>query len=122
MPLQMSVCVDAVYNGYPFEESVRAVKQIGYDTIEFWTWWDKDMDAVERAVRDAGVRVSCFCTKFISLVDPSRRDEYIQGLAQSIAVAKRLGVDRLISQVGNEIPGESREKQRRSLIDGLKSC
>ncbi|RKP52986.1 glyoxylate-induced protein [Cohnella endophytica] len=120
--MKLSVCVDAVYNGRGFEESVRSIGELGYDTIEFWTWWDKDLDDVSRVVREAGVSIACFCTKFVSLVDSSKREEYIQGLEESIAAAKRLDCRALISQVGNELKDVSREEQRRSLVEGLKAC
>lgn len=120
--MKLSVCVDAVYSGRDFTESVKEVSRIGYDTIEFWAWWKKDIDAVEAAVQEAGVSISIFCTKFVSLVDPSVRSTYLEGLSESIAVAKRLNCTKLISQVGQELIGVSREEQRQSLIDGLRAC
>jgi hydroxypyruvate isomerase len=120
--MKLSVCLDAVYNKRDFAQSVKEVQQIGYDTIEFWMWWDKDLDAVARAVKDAGVTISTFCTKFVSLVDATKREAYIAGLRDSIAAAKRLNCHQLISQVGQELEGVSREEQRQSLLDGLKAC
>lgn len=122
MTMKLSVCIDALYNGKDFAESVREVQAIGYDTIEFWMWWEKDLDAVSKVIRETGVSVSCFCTKFISLVDSSKRSEYIRGLEESIAAAKLLGCSKLISLVGQEIEGVAREQQRQSIIDGLKEC
>ncbi|MEK0314605.1 hydroxypyruvate isomerase family protein [Cohnella sp. 56] len=120
--MKFSVCVDAVYQGYPFEDSVRSVKRLGMDTIEFWTWWDKDLDLVKRVVEETEMKIACFCTKFISLVDPAMRDFYLSGLAESINVAKRLNCSKLITQVGNERIGGSRASQQQSLIDGLKAA
>ncbi|MNR04530.1 hypothetical protein D3C85_1204990 [compost metagenome] len=107
--MKLSVCVDAVYSGRDFAESVKEVSQIGYDTIEFWAWWKKDIEAVQAAVLEAGVSISIFCTKFVSLVDPSMRSTYLEGLTESIATAKRLNCTRLISQVGQDLVGVSRE-------------
>jgi hydroxypyruvate isomerase len=120
--MKLSVCVDALFRNQDFAESVRIIKAAGYDTIEFWTWWDKDLDAVERAVKEAGVTIATFCTKFISLVDASMREAYIEGLRESIAAARHLNCRQLISQVGQEVDGVSREEQKKSLIDGLKAC
>ncbi|WP_332692597.1 hydroxypyruvate isomerase family protein [Halalkalibacter lacteus] len=61
-------------------------------------------------------------TKYISLTDPSQRQEYIEGLRQTIEVAKRLGYKTIISQVGQELPGVPRREQHRSIVDGLKAC
>ncbi|KRE96859.1 glyoxylate-induced protein [Paenibacillus sp. Soil766] len=120
--MKLSVCMDALYKGRDFRESVNELKEIGYDTIEFWSWWQKDIDVVADAVAEAGVSISTFCTKFTSLVDPTQRSVYIEGLVESIAVAKRLNCTKLISQVGQELTGVSREAQTQSLIEGLRAC
>ncbi|MGO4496648.1 hydroxypyruvate isomerase family protein [Paenibacillus sp. 2RAB27] len=120
--MKLSVCMDALYKGRDFRESVNELKEIGYDTIEFWSWWQKDIDVVAAAVTEAGVSISTFCTKFTSLVDPTQRSVYLEGLVESIAVAKRLNCTKLISQVGQALEGVSREAQTQSLIEGLRAC
>ncbi|CAN7576897.1 hydroxypyruvate isomerase family protein [Paenibacillus sp. LjRoot56] len=120
--MKLSVCMDALYKGRDFRESVNELKEIGYDTIEFWSWWQKDIDVVADAVAEAGISISTFCTKFSSLVDPTQRSVYLEGLVESIAVAKRLNCTKLISQVGQALEGVSREAQTQSLIEGLRAC
>ncbi|MBD0378924.1 TIM barrel protein [Paenibacillus sp. WST5] len=120
--MKLSVCVDALFRNQDFTESVRKIKAAGCDTIEFWTWWDKDLEAVGQAVSENGVSVAAICTRFISLVDVSHREAYMQGLRESIAVAQRLNCHQLISQVGQELEGVSREEQKQSLIEGLRNC
>ena len=39
--LRPSVCIDAVFEGKSFEESLAAVSESGISAIEFWGWWDK---------------------------------------------------------------------------------
>jgi len=120
--MKLSVCVDALYRKEDFAASVRRIKSVGCDTIEFWSWWDKDLDQVESAVKETGVTIAAFCTKFISLVDEARRDDYLEGLRASIQAAKRLNCRQLITQVGQELAGVSREDQRQSLVEGLQIC
>lgn len=120
--LKPSVCIDAVFEGRSLEEAVSAVAAAGISAFEFWGWWDKDLDAVQAAQQKHGLEISACCTKFISLVDPAKRQEYLRGLSDSIAAAQRLGVKTLISQVGDFIKGRSREEQEQSLVDGLKEA
>jgi Hydroxypyruvate isomerase len=120
--MKFSVCMDAVYHGIDMEESLISMKQLGFDTFEFWTWWDKDINRLNEAKNRLGLQISCFCTKFISLVDESQRELYLEGLVETLAVAKQLGCTKLVTQVGNELKDVSREVQRQSLIDGLKAC
>ncbi len=118
--MKLSVCVDAVYMGKPIEEAVRKVKEAGLDTIEFWTWEDKDVELLEK-LHNEGIRIAAFCTGFISLVEEGEREKYIESLKKTIETAKRLGCRVLISQTGQELP-ISREKQHKSMVEGLKAC
>ena len=119
--MRISVCIDAVFGGRPFKDSLKAIRTADVDTFEFWSWWDKDLKAVKAAKDELGLHVATFCTKFVSLVDPAARGAYIRGLEESIEAARFMGSPTLITQTGND-NGYSREYQRKSMIDGLKAC
>ncbi|MBW7476311.1 TIM barrel protein [Paenibacillus oenotherae] len=119
--MNISVCIDAVLRGRPLGESLEAIHSIGIDTFEFWSWWDKDLNVIKAKKEELGLNVLAFCTKFVSLVDPSARNAYIQGLEESIEAAQFLGCPSLITQTGND-NGYPREVQRKCIIDGLKAC
>lgn len=120
--MKYSVCASAVFGGIPLADAIRRIAESGYSACEFWGWWDQDMDAVEAAVRETGVEIVAFCTKMVPLNDPDRRKEYLDGLTESIAVAKRLGCRRLISQVGQAIDGMTRQAQHDCVVEGLRAC
>ena len=107
-----SVCIDAVFEGKSFEDACRAVSEAGLPAIEFWGWWDKDLEALQEAREKYDLALSACCTKFVSLVDPETRAAYLEGLAASIETARSLGTRTLISQVGDFRPGVPREAQR----------
>lgn len=117
-----SVCIDAVLGGLPVDQAVQIVSSAGISAFEFWGWWDKDLDAVRRTRDQFQMQISACCTKFISLVDPTTRAAYLQGLEESIAAAKSLDCRTLISQVGDFRPGVSREAQHQCLVEGLKAA
>lgn len=117
-----SVCIDAVFEGKLYNEACASVKRAGISAIEFWGWWDCDLEALQAAQKTNGLDISACCTKFISLVDPDLRDDYLDGLEESIAAAQWLGTKILISQVGDFQVGVPREEQKQSLIDGLKEA
>lgn len=120
--MKYSVCASAVFGGTPLAEAIRKIAETGYTACEFWSWWDQDMDAVAQAVREAGLEVAGICTKMVPLNDPARREEYVEGLRESIAAAKRIGCGRLISQVGQAIDGMDRQAQHDSIVAGLRAC
>ena len=118
--LKPSVCIDAVFENKPVEDAIASVAACGIQAIEFWGWWDRDLEAIVSAQQEYNLAISACCTRFISLVDPALRDGYLAGLEESISTAKDIGTATLISQVGDFCPGVSRQEQHQSLVDGLK--
>lgn len=118
--MNLSVCIDALFRGKDSAETVDTLAALGIDAFEFWSWWDKDLDALARAKQRHQLTLAACCTRFISLVDAAQREAYLAGLHESIAVAQRLNCQRLISQVGDDL-GIDRAIQRQSLIDGLRA-
>ena len=116
--MKYSVCVDAVYRGKDFLESLAKCHALGFDCVEFWSWWDKDIDAVSEYIRKNNMTVSTFCTKFISLVDPQCRDAFLEALEQGIFAAEKLGCHQMIVQTGADT-GLPREIQMENLRNGL---
>ncbi len=120
--LKPSVCIDAVLGDMPPEQAIQLVSQSRIAAFEFWGWWDKDLDAIIAARDAADLQIAACCTKFISLVDPATRADYLSGLEESIQAAQRLDCPTLISQVGDFRAGVSRHQQHQCLIDGLKAA
>ncbi|MDF1815589.1 MAG: TIM barrel protein [Verrucomicrobiales bacterium] len=117
-----SVCIDSVFENVPVVEAIASVASSGIGAIEFWSWWDKDLNALTTATEKHGLEISGCCTKFVSLVDPACRDDYLAGLQESIQTARDIGTTTLISQVGDfrhEVP---RDEQYQSLVDGLREA
>lgn len=120
--LKPSVCIDAVLGELSITDATSVVKSCGIDAFEFWGWWDKDLRELLAAKEAHGLAISACCTKFISLVDPTTRADYLNGLEESIEAAKQLGTDKLISQVGDFRTGVARADQHQCLVDGLKAA
>ena len=117
--LRPSVCIDAVFEGQSFQDACRAVRAAGIPAIEFWGWWDKDLDLLQEAQQQNELAISACCTKFISLVNPAERSAYVDGVGESIEAAHVLGTNILISQVGDFREGVPRVAQHESLVEGL---
>ncbi len=120
--MKFSVCIDALFQNKDFITSMRIVKNANFNFIEFWGWWDKDIKQIKKVKNELDVNIVAFCTKMVSLIDKSKREEYIHGLEESIDVANELGCDKLISQVGNAIQNLSREEQNKNIKEGLSDC
>lgn len=120
--MRFSICIDAVFGETDPCTSLETVKRLGFSGFEFWGWWDKDIEALAEIKDALGLQLTACCTRFVSLVNPSCRNAYVEGLQESLVVARKLGCPTLISQVGDELHDMSREAQQISLIEGLRIC
>ncbi len=119
--MNFSPCLDIFFKNLPFTKRVEAVSSLGYKYYEFWTWWDKNLDEIVEVSQRLEIQPVAYCTRFISLVDKSCRDQYIDGLGETIEHVNKTRTRVIISQVGDEVLEASRDEQLGSLIDGLKA-
>ncbi len=122
MPLKASVCIDAVLAKTPIETALQIVAKAGYRAFEFWMWWEKDLDEIINFRDRYGLQIAACCTKFVSLVDPATRQDYLDGLSESLAAARKLQCPVLISQVGDFRLGVARQEQHDCLVEGLREA
>ena len=120
--LNFSPCLEIFFNDLSFTKRIKRIAEIGYKYFEFWSWWDKNIDEISEVAEANTIKCAACCTKFISLVDAGKRNEYLDGLGETIEVSKKLGSSIIISQVGDEVMGINREIQLISLIDGLRKA
>ena len=91
--MELSGCLDSLFlrEHQTYEARIRACAAAGLEAVEFWHWRDKDLDTIERALRDAGTALTLFSTEPRSpIVDSATHGEFLAGVRESAAVAKRL--------------------------------
>ena len=120
--MQYSVCVNAVFSRLPVPEAIARVREAGLDTYEFWGWWGLDIAAVKQAQKENGLRLAAMCTRMVPLNVPEQRQAFLEGLKETLDVAKELDCQTLIAQVGADVPEVSRKAQTQCVIEGLKAC
>ena len=87
-------CIETLYTELPFLDRFRAAKEDGFGAVEFWSWTDKDLDAVKAAAEKAGIRISGFNGDAdYSLIDPTHKQKYLDFLRQSAAAAQKIGAE-----------------------------
>lgn len=117
-----SVCVPAVLGGLGIREAMAAVQEAGFTHYEFWSWWDQDIETYKVVQQENQLSAAALCTYFIPLTDPSCRQKYQKGLQKTIEICHKLNCKTIISQVGQELEGISREEQHDSIVAGLREC
>lgn len=92
MVFQKSACIEPMYSELPFLERFQAAKNDGFTFVEFWSWTDKDLEAVRAAASSAGVGIAGFNGDAEhSLIDPGQKEAYLAFLRRSVEAAKKVG-------------------------------
>ncbi len=92
MKFAKSACIEPMYSEIPFLDRFQAAKDDGFEFVEFWSWTDKDLDAVKAAAGKAGVGISGFNGDAdYSLIDPTHKEKYLDFLKKSVAAAQKVG-------------------------------
>jgi hydroxypyruvate isomerase len=120
--MKYSLCIGA-YSGKDEVYHLEKIKEHGFHGLEYYAWWNlNDLRKTANEQERIGVGISATCTKFISLVDESLRDAYLEGIRQTIEACKILNVNSVISQTGNVLDGVPRDIQRQTMVETLKRC
>lgn len=117
-----SACIELLFaDGDPsYGDRIRAAADAGFTTVEFWRWRDKDLDGIEAALKETSVGLAALVAEpMIWLTDPANHDGFLEGLAASVATARRLGAPILIAQAGNDRPGVPRPEQHAAIVQCL---
>ncbi len=120
--MKYSACIEWLFaaEAPDFADRIRLAAKAGLGGVEFWRSSNRDIDAIEAALDETGLMLTSLVAEpMVPLTDPARHDEFLEGLRQSLAVARRLGAPVLIAQAGADLPGRSRAEQRQALVDCL---
>jgi hydroxypyruvate isomerase len=118
--MKYSACIEWLFaETGDFPERIRAAQRAGLDGVEFWKWTTKEIDPIEAALDETGLKLTGFVAEpMVPLTDPARHAEFLEGLKASIDMAQRLRAPVLIAQTGDDLPGRTRAEQR----DALSAC
>lgn len=117
--MKFTAHLDTLLPGLPVPERIKTFKESGFNAFEFWCHWQYDLKELAREAEKNAMEIAAFATEFISLADSSCREEYLAGFSRSLSAGQTVGCRRIITQVGNELPGVAAAVQTQSIIDGL---
>lgn len=119
----MRICipVPCFFGKMDFCEAIAKIAELGFDAAETYNWKSLDLDAVRNACEQSGVELLSMCTTEFNMTNPAKRKDWLNGLKESCAAAKRVGASKLITQVGADT-GEERARQHDSIVAALKQA
>ena len=118
--MRFCVPIPCFFGKMNFADAIRKVHELGFDAAETYNWKVLDVDSVRAALEETGVELMSMCTSEFNLTDPEKRELWLAGLKESCEAANKLGVKRLITQVGKDT-GAPRADQHASIVAGLKA-
>lgn len=118
--MRLCVAIPCFFGNDDFCCSIRRVAELGYDAVETYKWEHLDLDLVKATLDECGVELLSMCTTEWRMTSPEHRTLWLEGLEKSCAAAKKLGVKRLITQVGKDT-GAPRAEQHESIVAALRA-
>jgi len=126
MTLELVVGTELLFRefGAPMSAGqLAAIRDAGFGLVEFWTWRDKDLDGIRRALDQTGLSaVSMISQPQSRPVDPSRHGEFLDAVRDSIPVAQHLGIPNLVLTGGDRLPGVPAAEQQDALVRALRAA
>ena len=122
MTMQFAACIEWMFTkgNDDLASRIRAAHAAGVPGVEFHLWREKDLDAIERALNDTGVRLVSFCVEpRCSLVDPADHDKVLAAVADAIPVAQRFKGAGMVVASGFTRPDVSEREQFDAAVDVL---
>jgi hydroxypyruvate isomerase len=117
--MRLCVPIPCFFGKDDFCDAIKKVASLGYDAAETYRWQGLDYEKVRNTLDETGVELLSMCTSEFRLTDPQYRQLWLDGLKESCEAAKKLGVKRLITQVGQDT-GEERAKQHEAIVTTIK--
>lgn len=119
--MRLCVPVPCFFGGEDFILAIAKIKSLGFDAAETYNWKELDLPAVRDACSYYGVELLSMCTSEFNMTAPALRQKWLEGLRESCAAAKKAGVKRLITQVGQDT-GALRAAQHESITAALSAA
>lgn len=119
--MRLCVPIPCFFKNVDFCDAIKTVKELGFDAIETYNWKNLDQNAVKKTLDETGVEFVSMCTTEFRLTDPQYRELWLAGLKESCEAAERMGVKRLITQVGHDT-GAPRAYQHDAIVETLKQA
>ena len=126
--MKTSICIDMMFADTPFMDKFKVVKDCGFNTIEFWKWTNKDVDAVVNALKTNDMNLSIFNIDSTDeqlsydlsrgILNAGRVDDFLKAVKESVPVYKKFGACAMIVLIG-EHADYNKENIKKCLISAI---
>lgn len=133
---KIDLCIEPFFTGSKTVDKIIKANEIGFNAVEFW-FWDhefngsglefkkKEIDEIAAICQELKVTINDIVVNSPDgsiggfLTKPEDREKYLDRLEETIEIAHKLNVRKLITCTGNEISGKSFQEQFNSVVETL---
>ena len=120
--MNFSVSVDCVYrNQGNVYEGMEALGKGGITNIEFWGWWDKDLDRLLEYKKQYQFQYVGFCSEWLSMVEREGIKPFVQSFEKACDFAQKIDCPNIFVKPGDKTK-EPYEEQYAVMMDILEQC
>lgn len=119
-----------IYEDEQFVDRFSRVAGHGFDTVEFWTWPDKDLEAIEARIQEHDLSISSMSAiretgtppeeLDTALTDPNTKAEAVADIERSVEMAARFDCSSLMVSVGPTQQHCTHQEMYDSVVSGLR--
>ncbi len=114
-------CHFSIGNSEDVCHAIRTVSSLGYDAIEAYDWRGFDAATIRPVLEECGVELLSLLVMENRLTTPDCRGLWLTALREACEAAGKLGVKKLITQVGNDT-GAPRAEQHAAIVETLRQA
>lgn len=119
--MKFSICIESIFESFPFEGRVKLVHEIGFNTIELWDPSIKDLDKLKEECIKYNVSVALCALKANKRLNTETKD-FINNFEESIPLVKKINCKKVICLTGEIEKGKTIEEQKSRIITNLKAA
>ncbi len=122
--MKYSICIEPLFEEIPFEDRVKLISEVGFNTIEFWDTANKDLDKLREECKKCNVSISV-CT----INNPwgnkrlhAETKDFIQNFEKTIPLLKKIKCNKVIMLTGELEKNKTPEEQKARIVFNLKEA
>ncbi|MCW0483003.1 hydroxypyruvate isomerase family protein [Gaoshiqia sediminis] len=119
---KFAVNIEIWWKDLPVLDRLEKTAELGFPGIEFWSYADKDLDAMAAKCQELGLSIRQFTAWGFEpgMNNPANHDLFEEKIKEAIQVAKKLNCPKATVVGGNDQEGMSREEMHENIITALK--
>jgi hydroxypyruvate isomerase len=122
--MEYSICIEPLFEEIPFEDRVKMVSEVGFNTIEFWDPEGKDLEKLKDECKKYNISIA-ICTVKNPWGDKrlnAPTKDFIKNLEETIPLLKKIDCKRAIVLAGEIEKDKSIASQKLHIIESLKEA